>query len=77
MKEHDYTNITTPLITGNDCEGAGHVFSLVSPFCQKDDKFFNGDAFLSVSGQLHLEAMIGYLYLDYLTFLLTDAIYYL
>ena len=28
MKQNDFINITTPIITSNDCEGAGHVFTL-------------------------------------------------
>ena len=28
MKQNDFINITTPIITSIDCEGAGHVFTL-------------------------------------------------
>jgi len=63
----------TPIITFNDCEGAGEVFS-VRPDSQIDpspklshstpevdaaceQSFFGREAFLTVSGQLHLEAI--------------------
>ncbi len=45
--------IHTPIITGSDCEGAGETF-LVKTSDQKP--FFSKDAFLTVSGQLHLES---------------------
>lgn len=28
MKQNDFINVTTPLITSNDCEGGGHVFKI-------------------------------------------------
>ncbi|KAF4528264.1 hypothetical protein B566_EDAN014154 [Ephemera danica] len=61
--------VHTPVLTSNDCEGAGEVFS-VSPHSEKLKKemaregsspeiaYFNNKAFLTVSGQLHLEAAV-------------------
>ncbi|KAE9417067.1 hypothetical protein Angca_003147 [Angiostrongylus cantonensis] len=55
-----YVHIDTPMLTFNDCEGAGETFSVATTSCSKDDDFFSKkDVFLSVSGQLHLEAMVS------------------
>lgn len=57
--------MATPIITGQDCEGGGEIFSLAtrvgglgSSTSSKDSltAFFGQEAFLTVSGQLHLEA---------------------
>ena len=52
--------IHTPVLTANDCEGAGEVFQIVAPTdkCKggKED-FFNKNAYLTVSSQLQLEAL--------------------
>ena len=51
----------TPIITGNDCEGAGETFKL-SPVAHRAGsslspaEFFDRTAYLTVSSQLHLEA---------------------
>lgn len=63
-----YFHIHTPILTSNDCEGAGEVFSvqpenkkLLKSMVQKgmplDEAYFNTKAYLTVSGQLHLEAV--------------------
>ena len=47
--------VHTPIITANDAEGAGQVFNvIVDPKHPAD--FFNANACLTVSGQLHVEA---------------------
>lgn len=62
-----YTNINTPILTSNDSEGAGEVFKLqpdneatVKAMMQenkdRDSVYFGTKTFLTVSGQLHLEA---------------------
>lgn len=74
---HDYfidrgfIGINTPILTSNDCEGAGEVF-IVKPASyelikqmQKDGKsedesYFDSKTYLTVSGQLHLEAAVRY-----------------
>ncbi|XP_008307027.1 asparaginyl-tRNA synthetase isoform X2 [Cynoglossus semilaevis] len=61
FKKNGFVNIHTPIITSNDCEGAGELFQ-VEPSGQKpkeDENFFSVPAFLTVSGQLHLEVMSG------------------
>lgn len=45
------TKVTPPLITPSDCEGAGETFSL-------DKDFFKKPAYLTVSSQMYLEAMV-------------------
>ena len=69
-----YINVFTPVLTSNDCEGSGEVF-MVRPasdqLCQQmssskgdnNEAFFNKKVYLTVSGQLHLEAIAGYLYI--------------
>jgi asparaginyl-tRNA synthetase len=69
LNNEGFVQIHTPIITSNDCEGAGEVFMLKpdnddllkamrKDKSQKNEEiFFNHKAFLTVSGQLHLEAM--------------------
>ncbi|RXW20565.1 hypothetical protein EST38_g5297 [Candolleomyces aberdarensis] len=57
----------TPILTGNDAEGAGEAFRLAlmdlahpaaeSPSPTPSEEFFSHPAFLTVSHQLHLEAL--------------------
>ncbi|KAL0879178.1 hypothetical protein ABMA27_002969 [Loxostege sticticalis] len=64
----NYININTPILTSNDCEGAGEVFKVqpdndetVKAMMQegrdRDSVYFGSKTFLTVSGQLHLEAI--------------------
>ncbi|HET8710647.1 MAG TPA: asparagine--tRNA ligase, partial [Spongiibacteraceae bacterium] len=65
--EHGFQWINTPLITASDCEGAGELFrvsTLDLANLPRDDKgavdfsqdFFGAQTFLTVSGQLNVEA---------------------
>ncbi|XP_049878733.1 probable asparagine--tRNA ligase, mitochondrial [Pectinophora gossypiella] len=65
---NNYLHIHTPILTSNDCEGAGEVFKIqpdneetVKAMMQegrdKDSVYFGTKTFLTVSGQLHLEAI--------------------
>ncbi|VDM78860.1 unnamed protein product, partial [Strongylus vulgaris] len=58
QKNRGYLHIDTPVVTANDCEGAGETFSIAED-PSKEDFFNKKDAYLSVSGQLHLEAMVS------------------
>ena len=61
--EHGFVWVNTPIITANDCEGAGDLFrvstldqvnrSADQPFAED---FFGTETFLTVSGQLNLES---------------------
>lgn len=64
----NYIHIHTPMLTSNDCEGAGEVFKVqpeseatVKAMMQegrdRDTAYFGTKTFLTVSGQLHLEAV--------------------
>jgi asparaginyl-tRNA synthetase len=49
-----------PIITSSDCEGAGEVFSVANSASNNDPRgetFFNTPKYLTVSSQLHLEAL--------------------
>lgn len=51
---HGFYYIHTPIFTGDDCEGAGQTFRVVTNLKEPDD-FFGKPASLTVSGQLHVE----------------------
>uniref|UniRef100_A0A3B3VQ88 asparagine--tRNA ligase n=1 Tax=Poecilia latipinna TaxID=48699 RepID=A0A3B3VQ88_9TELE len=61
FKNNGFVQIHTPIITSNDCEGAGELFQVEpsGPATVDDESFFSVPAFLTVSGQLHLEVMAG------------------
>ncbi|KAM6139728.1 asparaginyl-tRNA synthetase isoform 2-T2 [Pterocles gutturalis] len=63
FQDNGYVHIHTPIITSNDCEGAGELFHIETSNEAKESvkktHFFNVPAFLTVSGQLHLEVMAG------------------
>jgi len=48
-----FVYVHTPIITGNDSEGAGEMFEVSI----SNGDFFNKKAFLTVSGQLHAETL--------------------
>lgn len=55
FQSQGFIYVHTPIITGNDAEGAGEVFSVITS--DKDpNAFFGKPASLTVSGQLHVEA---------------------
>ncbi|XP_057875087.1 asparaginyl-tRNA synthetase isoform X2 [Melospiza melodia melodia] len=66
FQDNGYVHIHTPIITSNDCEGAGELFQIETSREEEDSveksHFFNVPAFLTVSGQLHLEVMAGISY---------------
>ena len=55
---HRFTQIQTPCLTRNDCEGGGETFRIQSYQSKTTDQqkeYFNRQVYLTVSGQLHLE----------------------
>ena len=66
FQSQGFIYVHTPIITGNDAEGAGETFNVVTN--DKDPKsFFGKPACLSVSGQLQVEAF-ALAYRDVYTF---------
>jgi asparaginyl-tRNA synthetase len=53
--EDGFSLIHTPILTANDCEGAGETFNISNKL--GDKPFFDKNAHLTVSGQLHVEPM--------------------
>ncbi|XP_023941771.1 probable asparagine--tRNA ligase, mitochondrial [Bicyclus anynana] len=64
----NYLHINTPILTSNDCEGAGEVFKvqpendetikvMMQEGCNRDTVYFGTKTYLTVSGQLHLESI--------------------
>ncbi|XP_030055948.1 asparaginyl-tRNA synthetase isoform X2 [Microcaecilia unicolor] len=63
FQDNGYVHIHTPVISSNDCEGAGELFQVETPSKPSEpggnSHFFDVPAFLTVSGQLHLEVVAG------------------
>ncbi len=67
QQENGFVHIHTPITTSNDCEGAGETFRVVpsTPPSSHDttivdakpSEYFSHPAYLTVSSQLHLEAI--------------------
>ncbi|HZJ89301.1 MAG TPA: asparagine--tRNA ligase [Bacilli bacterium] len=53
--KNDFIYVHTPILTGNDAEGAGQVFTVVTDN-KNPHQFFGKETSLTVSGQLHVEA---------------------
>ncbi|KAK9471002.1 uncharacterized protein V1510DRAFT_421360 [Dipodascopsis tothii] len=58
----DFVQTSPPVITGSDCEGAGEVFEVTTSEdrarpAADDELFFGKQTYLTVSTQLHLEAL--------------------
>ena len=56
FSSQNFIHLQTPIITTNDCEGAGDVFTVEKQGERNGEQFFGQNAFLTVSGQLHAEA---------------------
>jgi len=60
---YDYVQTHPPIITSSDCEGAGEVFGVNTSLeseqkgKKEEDSFFRAQKYLTVSSQLHLEAL--------------------
>jgi asparaginyl-tRNA synthetase len=60
FQQRDFVHVHTPIITANDCEGAGEMFRVTTLKGNSDQKpdgdFFGKPTYLTVSGQLEGEA---------------------
>ena len=56
FQERGFVYVHTPIITGNDAEGAGQLFRVATEGKDPFTDFFGKEAHLTVSGQLHGEA---------------------
>lgn len=57
FQNQGFVYVHTPIITSNDAEGAGEVFTVTTRKDAKyDEDFFGKHASMTVSGQLHVEA---------------------
>lgn len=56
LSDQGFIWIHTPIITTNDCEGAGELFKISSKNSSSENDFFGKETFLTVSGQLNAEA---------------------
>ncbi|MEO0630180.1 MAG: asparagine--tRNA ligase, partial [Planctomycetota bacterium] len=61
FSDNGYLWINTPIITGSDCEGAGDLFRVskldqINRPSDFENDFFGRETFLTVSGQLNVEA---------------------
>lgn len=57
FQNQGFVYVHTPVITGNDAEGAGETFTVTTREDQKyEEDFFGKHASLTVSGQLHVES---------------------
>lgn len=52
---HGFKYVHTPVLTSNDCEGAGETFAISNTLGSEGEPFFGKDVNLTVSGQLHGE----------------------
>jgi len=58
LQNDGFMYVATPILTGNDAEGAGETFKVSTSEAAEDavaDEFFGKAASLTVSGQLHVE----------------------
>ena len=55
FQNHGFKYVHTPILTGNDCEGAGETFSISNTLGKEKELFFGQETNLTVSGQLHGE----------------------
>ncbi|MGL5540726.1 MAG: asparagine--tRNA ligase, partial [Erysipelotrichaceae bacterium] len=57
FQDQGFVYVHTPIITGNDAEGAGEVFTVTTrEDANYEEDFFGKHSSLTVSGQLHAEA---------------------
>ena len=55
FQNEGFMYVHTPIITGNDAEGAGNTFGIITDDKHPKTDFFSKEVALTVSGQLHVE----------------------
>lgn len=55
--EEQFTKVSPPILTSNDCEGAGELFKVEATSSEGQISYFGKPAYLTVSTQLHLEIL--------------------
>ena len=61
FQSEDFIQVHTPVLTSNDCEGGGEVFTVTPPSApptqgaEEEGAYWDKPVHLTVSGQLHLE----------------------
>ena len=55
FQNEGFMYVHTPIITGNDAEGAGNTFGIITNDKHPKTDFFSKEVALTVSGQLHVE----------------------
>lgn len=55
FQQEGFMYVHTPIITGNDAEGAGNTFGIITNDKNPKTDFFGKEVALTVSGQLHVE----------------------
>ena len=59
FQDQGFVYVHTPVITGNDAEGAGETFTVTTRDDAEYEKdFFGKHASLTVSGQLHVDCLL-------------------
>jgi len=60
FEDHEFCYTHTPILTSNDCEGSGDTFQAITENTSSTEahtEFYGRSAYLTVSSQLHLEAL--------------------
>ncbi|CAI1876231.1 hypothetical protein SEUBUCD646_0C00950 [Saccharomyces eubayanus] len=57
FQEIHFTKVSPPILTSNDCEGAGELFQVSTNQLSSPSSYFGKPTYLTVSTQLHLEIL--------------------
>ena len=57
FQKNHFTKVSPPILTSNDCEGAGELFQVSTNTSPTASSYFGKPTYLTVSTQLHLEIL--------------------
>ncbi|CAI4037606.1 hypothetical protein SMKI_03G0810 [Saccharomyces mikatae IFO 1815] len=57
FQKNHFTKVSPPILTSNDCEGAGELFQVSTNMSSTASSYFGKPTYLTVSTQLHLEIL--------------------